>query len=63
MVHTYVANVLMRAARKDGVFWGVSFKAGKQHHVTYANKRFNHKMSSNWARIKHVFRVIKRQFG
>jgi IS5 family transposase len=59
----YVNNSLKRAARKAGVFWGVSLKASKQHPLTDANKRFNHKMSSIRARVEHVFRVIKRQFG
>nr|WP_211164126.1 IS5 family transposase [Parazoarcus communis] len=59
----YVSNAFKRAARKAGVFWGVSLKASKQHPLTDANKRFNHKMSSIRARVEHVFRVIKRQFG
>ena len=59
----YVNNQLKRLARKAGLFWGVSLKASKQHPLTEANKRFNHKMSSIRARVEHVFRVIKRQFG
>lgn len=59
----YVNNKLKRVARKAGLFWGVSLKASKQHPLTEANKRFNHKMSSIRARVEHVFRVIKRQFG
>lgn len=59
----YVNNKLKRVARKAGLFWGVSLKASKQHPLTEANKRFNHKMSSVRARVEHVFRVIKRQFG
>ena len=59
----YVNNKLKRLARKAGVFWGVSLKASKQHPLTDANKRFNHRMSSIRARVEHVFRVIKRQFG
>jgi IS5 family transposase len=59
----YVNNSLKRAARKAGVFWGVSLKASKQHPLTDANKRFNHRMSSVRARVEHIFRVIKRQFG
>ena len=58
----YVNNKLKRVARKAGLFWGVSLKASKQHPLTEANKRFNHKMSSIRARVEHVFRVIKRQF-
>jgi IS5 family transposase len=59
----YVNNKLKHLARKAGVFWGVSLKASKQHPLTEANKRFNHRMSSIRARVEHVFRVIKRQFG
>ena len=59
----YVNNQLKRLARKAGLFWGVSLKASKAHPLTEANKRFNHKMSSIRARVEHVFRVIKRQFG
>jgi len=59
----YVNNEFKRQARKTGVFWGVSLKASKAHRLTAANKRFNHKMSSIRARVEHLFRVIKRQFG
>jgi transposase, IS5 family len=59
----YVNNRLKRLAREAGVFWGVSLKASKQHPLTAANKRFNHRMSSIRARVEHVLRVIKRQFG
>jgi IS5 family transposase len=59
----YVNNTIKRLARKAGVFWGVSLKASRQHPLTNANKRFNHKMSSIRARVEHVFRVVKRQFG
>ena len=59
----YVNNKLKRLVRKAGLFWGVSLKASKQHPLTEAKKRFNHKMSSIGARVEHVFRVIKRKFG
>jgi len=59
----YVNNSLKRAARKAGVFWGVSLKASRQHPLTDSNKHFNHRMSSIRARVEHIFRVIKRQFG
>ena len=38
-------------------------KASKARPLTDANKRFAHKISSIHARVEHVFRVIKRQFG
>ena len=59
----YVNNRYKRNARAAGVFWGVSLKASKQHPLTAANKRRNHQLSSIRARVEHVFRVIKRQFG
>ena len=59
----YVNKSFKQAGRKAGVFWGVSLKATKQHPLTAANKRFNHRMSSIRARVEHLFRVIKRQFG
>ncbi|MDR1163272.1 MAG: IS5 family transposase [Candidatus Accumulibacter sp.] len=59
----YVKNEYKRNARRVGVFWGVALKATKKYPLTKANKRFNHKMSSIRARVEHIFRVIKRQFG
>ena len=59
----YVNNQFKRAARQAGVFWGVSLKASKPYPLTRANKRFNHRMSSIRARVEHLFRVIKCQFG
>ena len=58
----YVQANPKRKARKAGLFWGVSLQAIKQHQLTEATKRFNHKISSIRARVAHVFRVIKRQF-
>jgi IS5 family transposase len=59
----YVNRSLKRCAREAGVFWGVSLKASRAHPLTGANKRFNHRMSSIRARVEHIFRVLKRQFG
>lgn len=59
----YVNTSLKRAARKAGVFWGISLKSSSTYQLTAANKRFNHRMSSVRARVEHLFRVIKRQFG
>ena len=59
----YVDNTLKRAARKAGVFWGVSLKATKQHPLTATNKRTNRRYSSIRSRVEHIFRVMKRQFG
>jgi IS5 family transposase len=59
----YVNNEMKRHARRAGVFWGVALKARPGHKLTEAHKRFNHKMSSVRARVEHVFRVIKCQFG
>ena len=59
----YVNNAHKRLAREAGVFWGVALKGSKPYPLTGANRRFNHRMSSIRARVEHVFRVIKRQFG
>jgi IS5 family transposase len=59
----YVNNSFKQPGRKAGAFWGVSLKAIRQHPLTVANKRFNHRMSSIRTRVEHLFRVIKRQFG
>ncbi|NCC41751.1 MAG: IS5 family transposase [Gammaproteobacteria bacterium] len=59
----YVNNQYKRRARAAGVFWGVSLKASTPHRLTASNKRRNHQLSSIRARVEHVFRVIKRQFG
>jgi IS5 family transposase len=59
----YVNKQIKRQARQAGVFWGVSLKGTKQRPLTAANRRFNRKMSSIRARVEHVFRVIKCQFG
>jgi len=42
----YVKKKLKGLVRKAGLFWDVSLKASKQHPLTEAKKRFNHKMSS-----------------
>ncbi len=42
----YVNKKLKGLVRKAGLFWDVSLKASKQHPLTEAKKRFNHKMSS-----------------
>ena len=59
----YFDNTLKRAARKAGVYWGVALKATSKHKLTSTNKRTNRKRSSIRARVEHLFRVIKRQFG
>jgi IS5 family transposase len=59
----YVNNELKRHARRAGVFWGVALKARPKQRLGEANKRFNRKMSSIRARVEHVFRVLKCQFG
>jgi IS5 family transposase len=41
----------------------VGLKGSRSHPLCEANKRFNRKMSSIRARVEHVFRVLKCQFG
>jgi IS5 family transposase len=59
----YVHNGYKRAARNAGVFWGVALKAAAKRQLSAGHKQRNHRMSSIRARVEHVFRVVKRQFG
>lgn len=59
----YVNNGFKRAARKAGVYWGVSLKGSKSRPLIGANRRTNRRHSSVWARVEHISGVIKRQFG
>ena len=59
----YADNRIKRAARHAGVFFGVLLKGNRKYRLNAANKRFNHRMSSIRARIEHIFRIIKIQFG
>jgi len=52
-----------QAARRAGVFYGVSLRGTKDRPLGAGNKRRNRKMSSVRARVEHVFRVMKCQFG
>lgn len=59
----YVNNEYKRQARAAGVFWGVNLKGSKQHPLTKGHKQKNKKLSSIRARVEHIFRVVKCQFG
>jgi len=59
----YVNNGLKHYAREAKVFWGVSLKARPGRKLSGTHKRFNRKMSSVRAKVEHVFRVMKCQFG
>lgn len=59
----YVSNKLKREGRKNGVFWGVALKGNRHHKLTASNRLTNRKRSSVRARVEHIFRVIKCQFG
>lgn len=59
----YVDNRFKRAARAAGVFWGVALKARPKRRLSMSQQYRNYRMSSIRARVEHLFRVIKRQFG
>ncbi len=59
----YMNNTIKRLVRRAGMFWEVSLNANKTRPLSGANKRFSFKMTSIRARVVHVLRVIKRQFG
>lgn len=59
----YVNNEWKRAARAAGVFWGVSLKSSSKHRLKSGHQRRNRQLSSVRAKVEHVFRVMKCQFG
>jgi len=59
----YVSDKRKRAARADGVLWAVKDKRKRGRELSSAQKKRNRKHGSVRAKVEHVFRVIKCQFG
>jgi len=59
----YVCDEDKRAARANGVFWGVLDKAKPKKKLSTGQARRNRQLSSVRAKVEHPFRVLKRQFG
>jgi len=59
----YACGWKKRAARKAGVLWAVKEKAQAGRTLTRAQRAFNKKHGAVRAKVEHVFRVLKCQFG
>ena len=59
----YASDEYKRGSRKLGLRWCVQDKRKPGHELSSSQKKRNRKQSSIRARVEHVFRVIKRQFG
>lgn len=59
----YVSDKRKRAARADGICWAVKDKRKRGRKLSASQKKRNRKHGSVRAKVEHVFRVIKCQFG
>lgn len=59
----YTSDEYKRGSRKLGIRWCVQDKRKAGQNLSSSQKKRNRKQSSIRARVEHVFRVIKRQFG
>ena len=59
----YVNEKLKRAARSAGVYWAVKEKKKPGRKLSSSQKKRNKKHGSVRAKVEHVFRVMKCQFG
>ncbi len=59
----YVSDKRKRAARAGGVLWAVKDKRKRGRTLSSSQKKRNRKHGSVRAKVEHVFRVIKCQFG
>jgi len=59
----YVGDVRKRAARARGVYWAVKDKRKPKRVLSTSQKKRNKKHGRVRAKVEHVFRVIKCQFG
>ena len=59
----YTSDEYKRGSRKLGLRWCVQDKRKAGQALSSSQKKRNRKQSSIRARVEHVFRVIKRQFG
>lgn len=59
----YASDEYKRGARQLGIRWCVQDKRKVGHNLSSSQRKRNRKQSSIRARVEHVFRVIKRQFG
>jgi len=59
----YTSNEYKRGARHLGIHWCVQDKRKPKKNLSNSQRKRNRKRSSVRARVEHIFRVIKRQFG
>ncbi len=59
----YTSDEYKRGSRQLGLRWCVQDKRKPGHNLSSSQRKRNRKQSSIRARVEHVFRVIKRQFG
>lgn len=59
----YVNEKKKRAAREAGVYWAVKEKPKAGRHLSGSQKRRNRKHGTIRAKVEHVFRILKCQFG
>ena len=59
----YASDEYKRGSRQLGIRWCVQDKRKPGQNLSESQKKRNRKHSSIRARVEHVFRVIKRQFG
>lgn len=59
----YASDQTKRAARQAYVYWAVLDKAKRNHKLSGSQRKRNKKHASVRAKVGHVFRVVKCQFG
>jgi IS5 family transposase len=59
----YASDAKKRAAEATGVLWAVKEKAKPGGRLTARQRARNHRVGKVRAKVEHVFRVIKCQFG
>ncbi|MCP4934935.1 MAG: transposase, partial [bacterium] len=59
----YVNEKKKKAARKAGVRWAITEKKKPKKQLSSSQKKRNEKHGSVRAKVEHVFRVVKCQFG
>ncbi|TLS71235.1 IS5 family transposase, partial [Mariprofundus erugo] len=59
----YTSEEYKRGSRHMGIHWCVQDRRGSGKQLSGRQRKRNRKRSSVRARVEHIFRVIKRQFG
>ena len=59
----YVNETKKRAARRAGVYWGVKDQRKPSRQLSSSQRKRNRRNGSVRAKVGHIFRVLKCQFG